>query len=345
MAARSPAQACQRWRWLLPRFGAGRAAPATGATRARVGPGSPPGTARSSSGPGTGGSSSSSWPIRPAVSKATAGREFNLQNTAEGQDSGRVPPAFYATPAVSDGRLYAASYSGVRLLDDSGPRRRLRLPRERRRVRGRRQQAVQEASPARRSSRATPLSWRRRRTRTGAGCTSSTARAWTRTGPPSAAGTPIANPTLWGRCGPRRWSWTASPTLETSHTVCTRSRRSTAGPVMGRAHGGRRGHHCDADHGRGHAVLRLVRPDVLLGRSAERGCLAAVRGRGLVLELAGLGRPADIRSQHGRHTVRVRHRERVGRVDIQPAGQQRTDPVAAGGRQRQPSSLRRTAAW
>ena len=44
--------------------------------------------------------------------QATAGREFNLQNTAEGQDSGRVPPAFYATPAVSDGRLYAASYQG-----------------------------------------------------------------------------------------------------------------------------------------------------------------------------------------------------------------------------------------
>ena len=44
--------------------------------------------------------------------QATAGREFNLQDTVEGQDSGRVPPAFYATPAVSDGRLYAASYQG-----------------------------------------------------------------------------------------------------------------------------------------------------------------------------------------------------------------------------------------
>jgi hypothetical protein len=40
------------------------------------------------------------------------GREFRLEGTEEGDDSARVPPAFYATPALSDGRLYVGSYQG-----------------------------------------------------------------------------------------------------------------------------------------------------------------------------------------------------------------------------------------
>ena len=44
--------------------------------------------------------------------QASAGREFNLKDTEEGDDSSRVPPAFYGTPTLSDGRLYAGSYQG-----------------------------------------------------------------------------------------------------------------------------------------------------------------------------------------------------------------------------------------